>query len=119
MLLHLSWVFDHDAEGNLIFKEDNLQKFKDYAALLTEKGVRNIMLTNAAYMYPYGCTRSHWKAVPEPGTELYIKFMQQIEDSYKMLAAAFPFTASRIVLLPTSNIPASSNSFGIFSPIAI
>ena len=90
MLLHLSWVFDHDAEGNLIFKEDNLQNFKDYAALLTEKGVRNIMLTNAAYMYPYGYTRSHWKAVPEPGTELYIKFMQQIEDSYKMLAAAFP-----------------------------
>lgn len=77
-------------EGNLIFKEDNLQNFKDYAALLTEKGVRNIMLTNAAYMYPYGYTRSHWKAVPEPGTELYIKFMQQIEDSYKMLAAAFP-----------------------------
>lgn len=67
MLLHLSWVFDHDAEGNLIFKEDNLQKFKDYAALLTEKGVRNIMLTNAAYMYPYGCTRSHWKAVPNRG----------------------------------------------------
>ena len=30
------------------------------------------------------------EAVPEPGTELYIKFMQQIEDSYKMLAAAFP-----------------------------
>lgn len=90
MLLHLSWVMEHNAEGKLVFKEDNLQKFKDYASMLSEKGVRNIMLTNAAYMYPYGHTRSHWKAVPEIGTELYVKFMEQLEESYKMIATAFP-----------------------------
>ena len=90
MTVYLSWVFEHDDDGNLVFKEDNLQRFKNFEAQLREKGIRNIMLCNPAYMYPFGYARSHWKAVPKPGTELYIKFLRQIEDSYKKLAEAFP-----------------------------
>jgi len=88
--MNIPWVLEYNSAGELVFRQPNIQNFKDYAALLRQHGVRNIILSNTMYMYPYGASRSWWRAVPEPGTELYIKFMEQIEKSYEMIAGAFP-----------------------------
>ena len=88
--MNIPWVLEYNSAGELVFRQPNIQNFKDYAALLRQHGVRNIILSNTMYMYPYGASRSWWRAVPGPCTELYIKFMEQIEKSYEMIAGAFP-----------------------------
>lgn len=88
--MNIPWVIEYNSTGELVFRQPNIQNFKDFAALLRQHGVRNIILSNTMYMYPFGASRSWWRAVPEPGTELYLKFMEQLEKSYKMIAGAFP-----------------------------
>ena len=88
--MNLSWVLEFNNAGVLTYKDENIQKFKSFEALLRQNGVQNIMLTNTAYMYPYGYSRSYWTVVPKLGSELYVKFLKQIEQSYKMIAEVFP-----------------------------
>jgi len=90
VLMNLSWVLEFDSNGELVFRQPNIQNFKDYIALLRQHGVSKIVLTNTQYMYPYGVARSWWRSVPDIGTEHYFQFMELIEKSYKMIAEEFP-----------------------------
>lgn len=92
MLMHLHWLVQFDSNGQLQLNQTNVNSYKEYIRLLKENGVVNIVATSPSYPFPYGHTRSYWLSVPDPETDhdLYIDFLEVIEQAYKMVAAEFP-----------------------------
>jgi hypothetical protein len=92
MSMYQHWILEFDSDGNLRLKENEARMYREYMAALREKGVVNIMPISPTFMYPHGHSRTYWVSIPDPATEpeVYIEFLELIEDIYTLLAEAFP-----------------------------
>lgn len=92
MLMHLHWLVEFDGSGKLKLKTENVNKYKEYISLLKANGIVNIVATSPSYPYPYGHARTYWLSIPDPETDhdLYIEFLEVIEEAYKLISAEFP-----------------------------
>lgn len=88
--MYLHWALEFSDAGELKTIEESISGYKHFISLLREQGVEKIILSSPSFMYPYGNSRTYWKSIPEPGTELYIEFLELVEDCYKLLAETFP-----------------------------
>ena len=84
------WLLEFDDNGVLKFKGDHATRYREYIDLLKDNGIVKILAVCPSYIYPFGYERTHWQAIPEPGTEAYIKFLEVIEEAYRLFASEFP-----------------------------
>ena len=91
--MHLNYVIERGAHNNtLTLKKDAVAKYHAYFAKLKAAGVKNILVMNHHYIYPYGYSYSSMGVVPDPKTEAsaYMTFLNMFEDCYRMLSQEFP-----------------------------
>lgn len=78
--------------GVPVFKPGKLEQYCGYVDALIKKGVTHLTSMNHSYLYPSsfdGDPHSE-SEIPLPGTPTYLAFLQLVQESYRMLAAAFP-----------------------------